>query len=224
MSRGEKFGYVGLASALLLGVTYVGSQQLKRPAPIVIEQNPTATAPKTVSVSPTLPIVRELVVHVAGAVKKPGVFKFPADGRVLDAIEKAGGTQPDADLESINLAAKLEDATQLYVPHKDTKLNSTSIAPAYSPDKSRESYASKPKSEGKTETHSGAKHPTGVVNLNTASSEQLQTIPGIGPSTAEKIIEYRHEHGGFASVDELTVVKGIGEKKLEKMRKWLTVK
>lgn len=224
MSSREKFGYLGLGAALIIGVSYVGAQQLRRPNPIVVDTHPAPIeSPKINSVE--MPVVpREVVVHVVGAIKKPGVQHFSPDSRVQDAIEKAGGTLPDADLESINLAAKLEDGSQVYVPHKNASANSQAPAEAYNPEKSRGIYSAKPKTGPASPTHSGAKTPTTVINLNTASSEQLQSIPGIGPATAEKIMEYRTQHGGFATVDELTVVKGIGAKKLEKMRKWLTAK
>lgn len=215
----ERLGYLILGAVAIGGVTYVGAQRLKsRPSLVVESPSPTPrreVLSTTTPVVPTPPAATSIKVHVVGAVKATGVYTFGPEDRVQDAIAKAGGATTEADLEAVNLAARLTDGTQLVVPKKGAtpKLPDVAATPyAAHPDKP----AAGPKS--------GGKHPTAIVNLNTATAEQLCTISGIGESTAEKILEYRRQHGGFTSVEELTSVKGIGEKKLAKMRPWLTVK
>jgi competence protein ComEA len=136
---------------------------------------------------------------------------------VKDAIAAAGGLVAGTDSDQINLAAKLIDGTQVYVPKKGSP---QAPDPAYGGGaQAASTYASQPQaSSGRT---TGPKHPSGVISLSTATAEQLQSIPGIGPSTADRIVEYRKQHGEFKSVDELTAVGGIGEKKLRQMRQWL---
>ena len=135
-----------------------------------------------------------VVVHVAGAVRAPGVYRMRADARVDDAVRRAGGALPRADLTQVNLAAKVEDGRQIVVPRRV----SAASAPA---------GAAVPAS------------PPGVpLNLNTATLEQLDELPGVGPATAQKIIDYRQEHGGFGSVEELGQVPGIGDVRLASLR------
>lgn len=134
--------------------------------------------------------------HVAGAVRHPGVFRLAA-GRVGDAVRKAGGPRKDADLNAINLAAKIADGQQVVVPTKAT------VVPPGAPALENSGTA----------TASGAK-----ISLNTATKEELDTLEGVGPATADKILEYRKEHGGFGSVDDLKDITGIGDKKFEALK------
>jgi competence protein ComEA len=139
-------------------------------------------------------------VHVAGAVRRPGVYTLRAGSRVADAVERAGGARASADLSAVNLASKLEDGRQVLVP-KRIGGGIAAAAPA-------------------TGTAAGAVPgvPAQPIDLNTATLEQLDTLDGVGPATAQKIIDYRTEHGGFGSVDELGQVSGIGEKRLAALR------
>ena len=174
---------------------------------------PTKSAPKSQQLSP-LP---EIVVHVTGAVQLPGVYRLSPGVRVQDAIEKAGGGTDQADVHRLNLAAKVRDEQQIYVPEipqaispaSDVQRTNPHINPASSapPVLPLQSLVPAP-----TLTDSP------LINLNTATSEQLQTLPRIGPAMARRIIKYRETYGGFSSVDDLTNVKGIGEKTLEKIR------
>ena len=136
-----------------------------------------------------------VTVDVAGAVKKPGVYRLASSERVEDALKRAGGPTRRADLSQINRAAKLEDGRQILVPLRASKSTAPAAAAA---------------------TASAA--PDQPVNLNTATLEQLDTLDGDGPSTAQKILDYRAEHGGFGSVDELDQITGIGEKRLAALR------
>jgi competence protein ComEA len=134
-------------------------------------------------------------VHVAGAVRKPGVYTLRAGARVADAVERAGGARASADLSAVNLASKLEDGRQVLVPRRVGGGVTAAVAPS-----------------------GVAAAPAQPVDLNTATLEQLDTLDGVGPATAQKIVDYRTEHGGFGSVDELGQVPGIGEKRLAALR------
>jgi competence protein ComEA len=142
-----------------------------------------------------------VVIHVAGAVAVPGVVKLPAGSRVHQAISEAGGAMPSADLNRLNLAAVLADGQKLYVP-----LAGESI-PAELPGSAA---AGQDPGTG-TGTGSGA----GKVNLNTASVEDLDALPKVGPVLAQRIVDWRKEHGPFKSVEELDAVDGVGPKMLE---------
>ena len=166
----------------------------------------------------------EIVVHVTGAVKSPGVYYLSAGARVHEAIEKAGGRTDRADIHSLNLAAKIRDGQQIDVPEirqiPDVK-QSASISNAAqghttptSPDLSVPPQPSMQRS---------APSDGSRININTATSQELQTLPRIGPALAQRIIEYRQTSGRFSTVDDLTNVKGIGEKTLEKIRDSITV-
>jgi competence protein ComEA len=141
-----------------------------------------------------------VIVDVAGAVRRPGVYRMHAGDRVDDAVQRAGGPRRNADLAQINLAAKLEDGRQVLVPRR---LPVTGAAPA---------------AAGTATTAPGV-----PLNLNTATLEQLDTLSGVGPATAQKILDYREQHGGFGTVEELGEVPGIGELRLASLREAVRV-
>jgi competence protein ComEA len=126
-----------------------------------------------------------VIVHVTGAVRRPGVYRVPSWARLDFAVRKAGGASPKADLEAVNLAAKVADGQQVVVPARAGR--------------------------GAAAANAGAAQ----IGLNTATAEQLDELEGIGPATAKKILEWRKEHGGFSSVDDLKQVSGIGPKRFE---------
>jgi competence protein ComEA len=134
----------------------------------------------------------DLVVDVTGAVERPGVYRLPAGARVEDALRRAGGVTAKAELEAINRAARLADGQQVVVPERVP--GGAGVAAA------------------------GAGTEDGPISLGTATVDQLDTIDGIGPVTAEKIVEYRDQHGGLASVDRLDQVSGIGPATMESLR------
>jgi competence protein ComEA len=145
-----------------------------------------------------------LVVHVAGAVRDPGVYRLADGARVDDAVARAGGATRRADLGGLNLAAELEDGRQVLVPERvraagggAASAGAAGVAPAPVPGQ--------------------------PLNLNTATLEQLDTLSGIGPLTAQKILEFREEIGGFGSVEELGEIPGIGEKRLASLREEVTL-
>ena len=149
----------------------------------------------------------QVTVDVKGAVTKPGVYTLKASARVTDAIKAAGGMTEDADAKSVNLAASLSDEEVIYMASKDENVSVVGQS---------DSGAASDKG-GKTSQKDGK------INLNTATSEELQTISGIGAKRAEDIIAYRESHGGFQSVDDLKNVSGIGDKTLEKIRESIYV-
>ncbi len=133
----------------------------------------------------------DVVVDVTGAVRRPGVYRMPAGSRVDDAVTRAGGPTGKAELEAVNLAARLADGQQVVVPGR--------------------------LSAG-TSTAAGASADEGPISLGTATVEQLEEIDGIGPVTAGDIVEFRDEHGGLSSVDQLDQVAGIGPATMEALR------
>jgi competence protein ComEA len=133
----------------------------------------------------------DLVVDVTGAVQRPGVYRMPAGSRVNDAVIRAGGPEPRAELEAVNLAARLADGQQVVVPERVP---------------------------GGASGASAASAEDGPISLGTATVEQLEGIEGIGPVTAGDIIEFRDEHGGLASVEQLDQVPGIGPATMEALR------
>jgi competence protein ComEA len=151
--------------------------------------------------SSTTTAVRGIFVQVAGAVRRPGVFRMLEGDRVFQAIEQAGGFLEEADQEAITLAAPVTDGCRVYVPRNGEVTAGAVVSVG-----------------GEAGSGTGSGTATGPVPLNSATVEQLDALPGIGPATAQKIIAYREENGPFTSVDELTEVPGIGPSKLEELR------
>ena len=170
-------------------------------------------------------------VHVAGAVNNPGVYTLPAQGRAVDAIAAASGAAADADLDRVNLAGALSDGVQIYVPHRGETAAPTQIQPNGGTANAGQGNAANGASQGGTQpqpartlTPAGsAQKGSTPVNINTATAEELQTLPRIGPAMAQRIIAWREAHGGFRSVDELDAVPGIGPSMLENLRPLVTV-
>ncbi|MFT9848601.1 helix-hairpin-helix domain-containing protein [Aneurinibacillus sp. REN35] len=164
-----------------------------------VKQNPDPTRQTTV------PAPTTFVIDVKGAVVSPGVYTLSADARVYQAIGMAGGLLPEADAKQVNGAQKLVDGMMIYIPLKGEQISPAGHATPGSVTGSTPAVGTQGKEEAK-------------VDLNTATVEQLQTIPGIGPRKAEAIVQYREEHGPFKTIDSLTGVAGIGAKTVEKMR------
>jgi competence protein ComEA len=140
-----------------------------------------------------------VVVDVVGAVQLPGLYRLSEGSRIADAITRAGGATPKADLAQVNLAAPLADGQQIVVPRRGAQ-------------------AAVGGSSAAAGSGAGGPAPAAPVQLSTATLEQLDTLPGVGPVTAQKIFDYRTKHGAFHSVDELDAVPGIGPKRLEQLR------
>jgi len=154
-----------------------------------------------------------VVVHVTGAVSRPGVVTLPPGSRVTDAINAVGGASAEADTQQLNLARVLSDGEQIRVPRIGE------VLPDPAPQPGGDAASGARTAPGK----SGDGGASGTVNINTASASELEKLPGIGPALAQRIVEYRDSHGPFASVDSLTDVPGIGKAKLEGLREQATV-
>jgi competence protein ComEA len=192
-----------LAGALLVAVVVlVGSRfllhgpsastALERPIVGAAAAGSARGSPSSVSAPP------RLVVYVVGAVHRPGLYRVATGSRVADAVARAGGLTRRADPAGVNLAAPVADGEQLVVPAR----LSTAVTGA----------------QGAPLDGVGGSAPAGPVQLSVATAEQLDTLPGIGPVTAAKIVEYRTAHGAFRSVDELDEVPGIGPSRVEQLR------
>jgi competence protein ComEA len=169
---------------------------LKRPEPtsppIIVTLRPLPTT------EPATPTPSTINVYVSGAVNKPDVYVLPLNSLVKDAIAAAGGATPEADLDHINLAARLSDQMQVYVPRKGE--------------------AVPPPSGGATPGAPGA-----LININTATAEQLDSLPGIGPSIAQAIVDYRTKNGPFKTIEAIKDVPRIGDSLFAKIKDMITV-
>jgi competence protein ComEA len=164
------------------------------PAPAPAAATPPVSVAGAVGVRPgAAPVV---VVHVVGAVRRPGLYRFGQGKRIADAVARAGGLTRRADAAAVNLAAPLADGQQIMVPARAGPGIAT----------------------GGAEPSAGAAQASRPVHLNTATVEQLDALPGVGPVTAQKIIDFRQQHGAFASVDELDAIPGIGPARLRDLR------
>jgi competence protein ComEA len=197
VSRSQLVAYALAALVVVvLGVRYMQRQAHGSGAPVASRPAPaSASGSGTVRLEPRPATVA--LVHVAGAVRTPGVYRLRDGERVQDAVRRAGGPRAGADLNAINLAAKVADGQQVVVPRRGAA-GAAAVSGA------------------------GAGEPGGPpqapVSLNTATAEQLDTLDGVGPATASKILEYRRQHGGFRSIDDLGEIPGIGPKRLAALR------
>jgi competence protein ComEA len=186
LSRSQVVVYAAVAVALLLvGARAIRGEQASEASYAVAAGSEGGGGSLSVSGSSG-----DLVVHVAGAVRRPGVYRMPVGSRVDDAVTRAGGPGPRAELEAVNLAARLADGQQVVVPERVAGDGTAAAATAEA----------------------------GPISLGTATVEQLEEIDGIGPVTAAAIVAFRDEHGGLASVDQLDQVSGIGPATMDSLR------
>lgn len=171
-------------AAAALAVALIGSRYLKSAAADRLTTLPASSGASGATASAARKFAT-ITVHVAGAVRRPGLVELPDGDRIGDAITAAGGLARGADRDGVNLAARLADGQQIVVPRRGAGASGASGGP---------------------------------ISLSSATAEQLDTLEGIGPGLAQKIVETRTQRGGFASIDELGEVPGIGEKRLESLR------
>lgn len=193
LSRGELIGLVAVVGVTVVGAGLWYVRSLPTPVEVRADAEVPPVPAPTASATPSIP----LLVDVAGWVREPGVYTFGSGARVVDAIEAAGGARPGAELRALNLAAPLVDGTQILVP-KAGEVPPPGVAPPIG----------------------GA---PGLVNVNTATTAELETLPGIGEVIAQAIVDHRTENGPFTSVDQLLDVTGIGDATLENIRELVTV-
>jgi competence protein ComEA len=185
---------------VVLGVRFMQRQQPASAAPGGAGATTRSGGSRGSVVRVSRPPAQASVVHVAGAVRRPGVYRLPPGARVQEAVRRAGGARAAANVNGINLAAKVVDGQQVVVPSKSP---GGAVAAAGAP-----AAAAAP----------GGGATGAPVSLNSATAEQLDTLDGVGPATAQKIIAWRTQHGGFRSVADLGQVPGIGPKKLAALR------
>lgn len=154
------------------------------------------------SVAVTEEVPKEVVVDICGAVKSSKVVVLETGSRVEDAIKAAGGLSDDADLSGINRAAELTDGEKIYIPTYDETAKGITY---------------------KADSSSTGKDTSGLININTASADELQTLKGIGPVTAEKIVSYRSQYGSFKNIEDIKEVNGIGDKTYSDIKDSITV-
>jgi len=212
---------IGLVTTI---VASAGIWLLVRPsAPLVESVVPHASGVGIVAPLSTLPTPLTVRIHVAGAVVHPGVYTVSSSSRVVDVVAAAGGATSRADLERINLAQTIVDTEQVFVPFRSSRTTKIKVAPRLRP-----SRTTLPVS---VPTVPGALPSIGVpsttltplINLNSATSDQLDTLPGVGPATAKAIISYRNRKGPFGKVEDLLNVPGIGPSKVAALRDQVTV-
>lgn len=186
----ERRRLLAAALALVAGLVLVG--------PRLVHRSPARAVAPPLRVARPVRAAPRLVVDVAGAVRRPGLYRLPRGGRVADALAAAGGATAHADVAAVNLAAPLADGEQILVP---AHVAGAAIAPS-----------SGAASSG------AASSPAAPLDLNSATAEQLDTLPGIGPATAAKIVAYRQQHGAFHSLAELDAVPGIGAGRIAQLK------
>jgi competence protein ComEA len=208
---------------LLLGLTGIGGAAgllgwgIGGPpsgALLVVAGDATPTAPGMAPTAPgaapapTVTAAAMLVtVYASGAVQHPGVYTLPTSARVAELLQLAGGPAPDADLDQVNLALRLHDEEQVFFPHRGTPVAAPAAA---GPAAAAQAAGSAPA-------------PPAVVNLNSAPAAALETLPGIGPALAARIVEYRTAHGRFTRIEQIQDVPGIGPKLFDRVRAYVTV-
>lgn len=197
---------VVLGVALIGGVRVAWAVQDAQPEVVASQTDASGVTPTTAleqgeisaaAEASSMPAESVVIVHVAGAVEEPGIVELRPGDRVVDALRAAGGATTKADLSALNLARPVTDGEQVYVP-----------LPGEIP----------PAPAAAAGSGSGGGGSDGVVDLNTADAQALDSLPGVGPVLAERILDWRTEHGRFTSVDELAEVSGIGEKLLSRLR------
>ena len=189
---------VVIAVAAIAAVALVGGYGVSmrsRPKPMGIDLG----TPKPSAASGPASSSDGFYVHIAGAVNRPGLYRLPPGSRVDDAIRAAGGATADADLNALNLATKVKDGDKVLVPKRGES------------------------SGGGGGEGAAASGQSQTVNLNTATADQLDALPGIGPALAQRIVTYREQHGGFRTVDELQKVPGIGPSKFAQLKDLVSV-
>ena len=224
------------ASVVATGSTTAVLLWMFLPSPAPVDTAiPVIAVTGSASLQPVAPLT--VRVHVTGAVRRPGVYELPSNGRVVDALEAAGGASADADLEAINLAQTLLDTEQILVPRRAARSSHRAPAPRLRPSSRPRTApttvasvvpgASQPAATSVAgpagEPLSATTVPATKVNINTATAAELDTLPGIGPTTARAIIDHRRTKGPFRRVEDLMNVAGIGPTRFARIKPLVSV-
>ena len=205
LSRQEKVIFLIIVSILIITIGWKLYSSEKNNITII----PSAQESEPISLSAEDDVEKGIcIIHIAGAVKQPGVYQLEQGKRIIDAVKIAGGQAEEANLDAINLAAQLYDGQKIMIPF---------ISDANSNNLSR--------TLGIVETPPSSMNSgnSSLLNLNSAEARQLENLPGIGSVLADRILEYRKDHGMFRTMEEVMNVPGIGEKKFESMKEFITV-
>lgn len=167
-------------------------------------------------------ITKKIMVYITGEVKNPGIYELEENSRIKDVIEKAGGLIETADITDINLATILQDEDKITIPTKDKTMEEKQNTERIQSNKQSKT-TEKSQNTTSISTNTTGKNQNTKVNINTATQTELETLPGIGPSTASKIVSYRKENGKFKSIEEIKKVNGIGESKYKKIKELIKV-
>lgn len=204
-SNQEKITIILLLIVIIVGVGIVLNKNINKEDNFIIN--------RASDISENNPVIQieipPVIIHIAGAVKNPGVYQLKSTDRIVDAVKIAGGAAEEANLDSINLAALLKDGQKIIVPYKiyseaGEEINTNTYNFVES-------------------VHSSSVSTSAKININTANANMLQTLPGIGPVLSERIIEYRNQNGLFGMIDEIKDVSGIAEKKYEGIKDLICV-
>lgn len=201
---------IGIILFIMIGVIiyycYTNLQETREEILISEEESQAEQQIEETEQEETKKETEEIIIHIAGAVQKEGILKMEEGSRVADAIEKAGGLKENASTKNVNLAYMIEDGQKIYIPTIEE-------------DQEDEIAVITSGEFGENETKEKSK----IVNINTATIDELQEIPGIGESTAQKIITYRKENGKFTKIEDLKNVSGIGEAKFNQMKEYISI-
>ncbi len=205
-SNQEKITIILLLILIIIGVGIVLNKNINREDNFIVNRasDISENNPATQIEIPTV------IIHIAGAVKNPGVYQLKPTDRIVDAVKIAGGATEEANLDLINLAAILKDGQKIIIPYKTYSETGEEIN-ANTYNHTASAYSSSPVST------------SAKININTANATMLQTLPGIGPVISERIIECRNQNGLFGVIDDIKDVSGIGEKKFEGIKDLICV-
>ena len=217
MNKNQKIAFVTIAIIIILGISYYiyasGKESEMNFSELENIENQTEEETQNT-----------IKVHVSGAVNSPGVVELEENSRVGDAIEKAGGVTGEASTDTINLAGLLEDGIKIHIPTKQ-EMEQAKLAEGTQETQNESTNMIADTTTGSLTNSSAnsSSKTTSKVNINTATQTELETLPGIGPATATKIIEYREENGKFKSIEEIKEVNGIGDSKYDKIKDLIKV-
>lgn len=205
LNKKQKIIIIVIATLMLLFIGFYIINKANNSEYIELETVENEVEDNTISNEET--IEQEIIIHVTGAVKNQGIIKTNKGARIADIIEAAGGITNEADLSKINLAYEVEDGQKIYVPNINDEINVETVSQ---------------EAGGNIVEDDSTK--TSKVNINTASQTELETLSGVGPSTALKIINYREENGEFNKIEDIKNVPGVGETKFENLKESICVK